>query len=296
MRRLFGLLLTSFVTCNVVQADYALRWSPTTGTSTGAPITVDLFLDETSPDTNLSNFGVVRASYKVSLNGVGTLDLPIENPNFDDSNPPTTTGTAATVEQASILGLPDISGSLKIGTSSVNSTMTGTGNLTLSLFGSGADFAVYNGMFVSQVLDGLVVPAQPFNFSFTAVPEPGSIGTAASLAWEYGIDDDEASRVRPIDGNDGGDVINRERLLLWARISLRTRCDSLHRKCSTCAPRRGNLAISNQLEYARSQRKTSFSCMTSSIWRNRLTSAVSFLYIYPSAYQSRRRLSNASND
>jgi hypothetical protein len=182
MRIHLGFLAILFATGNLANADYALRWSPSTINSTGAPIMVDLFLDETSPDTNLALFGAVGASYTVTLSGVGTLDVPIENPNFDDMNAPTSNGTVATVEQTSILGLPDVSGSLKIGTFAINPTTTGSGYLTISSFGSSADFAVYDSLFVSQVLDATILPAPTFDFSFSAVPEPGSIGTFASLA------------------------------------------------------------------------------------------------------------------
>ena len=186
MRTIFCFLLSMLILHNFAQADYALRWSPLAGTSTGAPITVDLFLDETGLDTNLVNFGAVGASYVVNLSGVGSLATPVANANFDLAST-SGSGASVTVEQTSIAGLVEPSGSLKIGSFTINPTGNGNGTLSLALFGSLADFAVYDNANVPQVLDGTLFPAPSFaapsyNFSFTAVPEPGSIGTCTMLA------------------------------------------------------------------------------------------------------------------
>jgi hypothetical protein len=179
MRSLFAFLLTTLF-CNVVQADFALRWSPLTSTSGGSPISVDLFLDETLPDTNLATYGASGVSYKVNLTGVGSLQTPVGNPNFDLV---TTSGSGAsvTVEQTSILGLTSTAGGLKIGSFTIDPTIAGNGTLKVALFGSGADFGIYDSTFVTQINDGVLIPAPDFNYSFTAVPEPDSLVACMSV-------------------------------------------------------------------------------------------------------------------
>lgn len=180
MRNCILTLLIALTTCQFVHADYALRWSPTSSSSTGAPITVDLFLDENSPDTNLANYGAAGATYDVYLAGVGSLSTPVGNPNFDLATP-TGSGSFVSLSQTSFLGLTAM-GSLKVGSFTINPTTNGMGNLTISTNGTLADFSVYDSMFVPQVLDGSLYPTAPtFNFSFSAVPEPSSALTAVSL-------------------------------------------------------------------------------------------------------------------
>jgi hypothetical protein len=167
------LIFTTFCSSHIALADYALRWSPTSGSSTGAPITVDLFLDETSPDMNLANFGAAGATYDVKLTGVGSLSVPVGNPSFDLVSP-TGSGSYVTLAQTSILGLP-AAGSLLVGSFTINPTMIGNGSLSIMTNGTLADFGVYDSMFNTQVLDGMVYNNPPtFNFTFVPVPEPSS--------------------------------------------------------------------------------------------------------------------------
>jgi len=181
MRIILVVLLCTIGTSRAALADYALRWSPTSGTSSGPAINVDLFLDETAPDTNLVYFGAVGVSYVVNLTGVGSLSAPVGNPGFD-SITPSGSGTSVSLQQTSISGLTDAGGSLKIGSFTINQTVPGLGQLAVALFGSGADFSVYDNDLVPQVLDGQVIPAAKFDFEFTAVPEPSSLLIATSLA------------------------------------------------------------------------------------------------------------------
>ncbi len=183
MRILFGFLLIVISTSSVLQADYALRWSPTSGSSSGGTaINVDLFLDESNPDTNLVNYGAVGASYKVNLSGVGTLQTPVGNPNFDLVDTSGSTPTQGSLQQTSILGLTSAGGSLKIGSFVIDPTVNGNGSLTALLFGSAADFSIYNNAFIPQIQDGVLFPAPTFNYNFTAVPEPTSIGAISAIA------------------------------------------------------------------------------------------------------------------
>ncbi len=185
MRTLLYLVLVAAFTGQLALGDYALRWAPLSGTSTGNAISVDLFLDETVT-TNIANFGVRGASYKVDLGvgSVGTIDVPVENLDFDDINPPSTTGSSATVEQTSFLGVTSASNSLKIGTFLINPTIVGTGSLVASFLNPGnlGDFVVIGGGGDINLDPIIVFPAAPFTFEFTAVPEPTSILTAVSLA------------------------------------------------------------------------------------------------------------------
>lgn len=183
MRILFAFILIVIGTCPAVQAGYALRWSPMSGSSTGGTaINIDLFLDETPLDTNLANFGAAGASYKVNLSGVGALQTPVGNPNFDLVDTSGSTPTQGSLQQTSILGLTSTGGSLKIGSFVIDPTSNGIGSLTAMLFGSGADFSIYDNAFMPQLQDGVLFPAPTFNYNFTAVPEPTSIGGIAAIA------------------------------------------------------------------------------------------------------------------
>ncbi len=166
------------------RADFVLHWSPPSQTSTGAPIRVDLFLDETGTSF-INDFGISGASYQITLSGVGGLDVPVENINYDDMVDPTSNGTIATVVQTSILGVIGTMNTSKIGSFTINPTTTGTGSLSIQRLNPGfpGDFTVYtNSSFDQLVLDSTIIPAANFNFEFTAVPEPSSAVTLASLA------------------------------------------------------------------------------------------------------------------
>jgi hypothetical protein len=161
-------------------AGYIFNWVATSANpSSGAPITVELYLNETAPDTNLQLFGAAGASYQIDLAGVGTLATPVGNPGFDGIIVNQVDADTFTVSQVSILGLtPTIPPNLLIGSFQINYSTDGNGTLTVSPFGSGADIAVYDNALVPQVLDGVLFPGAPtFNFTFNtaAVPEPASL-------------------------------------------------------------------------------------------------------------------------
>ncbi|MCA9189722.1 MAG: hypothetical protein R3E01_36550 [Pirellulaceae bacterium] len=185
MRYLITTVLLTLLAPNA-QADLVLRWSPTSQSSVGTPIVVDLFLDETGT-TFIQDFGVSGASYIVTHTGVGSLRIPIENFNFDDGVDPTSSMTMATVVQTSILGVTSPSGSLNIGTFTIDPTSFGTGSLSISLLNPGTpgDFTVYqNGSFDQLVLDNTdtIIRAPTFQYTFSAVPEPSSAWCLALVA------------------------------------------------------------------------------------------------------------------
>lgn len=169
-------------------ASYVLYFSPVSASSTGSPIVVNLYLRDDAIVSDLETYGAAGASYQVNLSGVGSLATPTPNALFDVATA-TGSGASAQVVQTSILGLNGTPNAgaidLLIGSFTINSTVSGNGNLTITGIGSHADISVYNNALVPQVLDASIfTPTPTFNYSFeiTAVPEPSSIAGAIGLA------------------------------------------------------------------------------------------------------------------
>lgn len=170
-------------------AGYSLRWDATTPTtSTGAPINVNLYLEQTASDTTISQFGVSGATYIVNRTGSGIIGTVAPNNLFEGPGPggtPTaiTDGNSAQVVQTSILGLPDPSGSVQIGSFSIHAMAPGLGQLVVDLLGGTDDISVYTDNMFSQLgLTNLNLSSPTFNYNFTAVPEPTSIGGIGMIA------------------------------------------------------------------------------------------------------------------
>jgi hypothetical protein len=200
---LFFLTTLLFVSAmeNVGYAGVMLRWSPTSASSSGSPINVDLFLEDSDANSDLSLYGAAGVSYVVNLSGVGTISSAIANPGFegpfDDGSGnliPKVTYLgpfSVSIEQTSIFGLTASSGSLLVGSFTINPSITGSGSLSVALFGSGADFGIYDSNYGVTVFDDRLFncplnPPPTFEYRFdqaqtSIVPEPTALLVNALL-------------------------------------------------------------------------------------------------------------------
>ncbi len=84
--------------------------------------------------------------------------------------------------QTNILGASHPSGSVLIGSFTINAVAPGPGQLAVDLLNIGTDISVYvDNMFAVLPLDSLNLTAPTFNYNFTAVPEPSSIGGISAI-------------------------------------------------------------------------------------------------------------------
>lgn len=175
--RVVGAVLVSLAIGSTVQAAATLSFfatSPTTTTLGGPAITVDLVLTETGT-TNISQFGLAGASFRINRSGSGSLAAPVGNANFDivqvgGADP------SVTLNQTSILGIGQTTSQVVIGSLLINASSAGNGTLSVSAFGNPDDISVYTDNLgtLLNLSPGIFAGVPDFNYSITAIPEPSS--------------------------------------------------------------------------------------------------------------------------
>ena len=189
--RAVGAVLVSLAIGSTVQAAATLSFfatSPTTTVLGGPAITVNLVLTETGT-TNISQFGLAGASFRINRSGSGSLAAPVANNDFDISIPG---GADPSISwnQSDIDGVGIGSSQVIIGSLLINATSAGNGSLSVSAFGNPDDISVYTDNLgtLLNLSPGIFAGVPDFNYTITAIPEPSSailvVGALGLGAWK----------------------------------------------------------------------------------------------------------------
>ncbi len=174
-------------------SNFSLSWSGPTTSTGGAPIVVSLILTETTT-SNISNFGLAGGSVQVTRTGDGVIDSfsasPLGAVEWDFSYATSGIDPVVGIEQTSLLGAGIGSNAVTLGSFTINPSLITdhSGTLSVSGFNNLADdIAVYTDLLGgldnlgTGTIGDVFATAPTFSYSFTAVPEPTTLGAAMTL-------------------------------------------------------------------------------------------------------------------
>ena len=188
-------LLCSVILASAARADLSLVFSRDNGntfsnsfsSTVGNSLTIGIFLQQTAPDTILTNEGLIGFGLDLSqLSGAGTISNPSQNTFFDFSNHNSVTGNGFEWEFFETANTGLKGSTLMIGSFQFNSDSVGDNAFSIEdrLVGAGLQHASWLTPTLNPIDESIfgagATETYDFNIDFSAIPEPGICWVLAS--------------------------------------------------------------------------------------------------------------------